>query len=100
MTIRNNSTRLLLAAAVIAVLALVALCLVLLIRTNQNQEFKQQAVQNCRQINVLKSAIRAAVDESQRTALNRAGLEPVQRQFIIEYYERQRDRFRPDDCQP
>lgn len=85
-------------SAVLALLSLVALCLVLLIRTNQNQEFKEQAAANCRQINLVKSAIRMVFDDSEQAALERDGLDESQRTLVIEYYARQRARFADDQC--
>ena len=92
----NHGLRLLVVSAVLAILALLALCLVLLIRTNQTQAFKEQASENCRQINVLKSALRGLLDDAEATTLERA--DPQQQAFIKEYYARQRARFAADDC--
>lgn len=97
--------RLLAVSAVLAMLALVALCLTLLIRTNQSQEFREQAAHireqaahNCRQLNLVKSAIRMVFDDSEQAALERDGLDESQRTFVIEYYARQRARFADDHC--
>lgn len=95
---RNHGLRLLAVSAVLALMALMALCLVLLIRTNQTQEFKEQTTKNCQQINLLKASVRAAIDESQRVAMERQSLDGDQRRFIVEYYARQRARFNPDEC--
>lgn len=95
----NHGLRMLAVSAVLALLALVALCLTLLIRTNQSQEFRKQAVQNCQQINLLKGAIRAVFAESQAAALQRDGLDESERAFIRDYYSRQRARFADDKCQ-
>ena len=94
---RDQGLRLLLLSGVLAVVSLVALCLVLLIRTNQNQEFREQATKNCQQINLLKSAIRQVLDESEAEALKR-DLDEGRQSFIIEYYARQRARFADDEC--
>jgi hypothetical protein len=93
---RTNGARLLIFAAVCAIFSLVALCLVLLIRTNQNQEFKEQAAQNCRELNVVKGAIRAVLMDGQSEALEH--VEPAQHAFVREYYARQLLRFADDKC--
>lgn len=94
----NHGLRLLAFSAVLALMSLMALCLVLLIRTNQTQEFKAQASQNCRQINLLKGALRAVLLESETTALAREGLTADQVVTITDYFERQRARFANDKC--
>lgn len=94
----DHGMRLLAISAVMAMLSLVALCLVLLIRTNQSQEFREQASHNCRQLNLVKSAIRMVFDDSEQAALKRDGLDESQRTFVIEYYARQRARFADDHC--
>jgi hypothetical protein len=85
-------------SAVLAVLALVALCLVLLIRTNQTQEFKQQAYQNCQQINVLKAALVVSIDDAEQRALAKQGVDDTLRVEIREYFVRQRMRFEQTKC--
>lgn len=95
---QNLGLRLLILSAVLAVMALVALCLVLLVRTNQTQEFKEQAAQNCRQINVLKAALRASIDEAELTSLGRSDIDSERRRLLLEYYARQRARFAADEC--
>jgi ABC-type bacteriocin/lantibiotic exporter with double-glycine peptidase domain len=86
----------LIVSAVLAILSLVALCMVLLIRTNQSQEFKVQAAENCRQINVLKAALVDSIDQAEQRALARS--DNNLRAEIREYYVRQRMRFEQDEC--
>ena len=95
---QNHGMRLLAISAVFACLSLVALCLVLLIRTNQTQEFREQSAQNCRQINVLKASLRQTLDDGERVGLERAGDDIERRRFIMDYYKRQRERFADDQC--
>lgn len=94
----DHGMRLLAVSAVLAVLALVALCLALLIRTNQNQEFKEQAEANCRQLNLVKSALRAQLDDEERTVLDARPRTADQVSAITEFYARQRARFADDHC--
>ena len=94
----NHGLRLLAVSAVLACLSLVALCLVLLIRTNQTQEFREQSAENCRQINVLKTALRETLADGERASLNSVGGDIERRRIIMEYYQRQRNRFADDTC--
>ena len=95
---RTYGARLLVVSAVLAILALVALCLALLIRTEQSEQFRKQATHNCQQINLLKGAIRAVFAESQAAALQRDGLDDSERAFVRDYYARQRARFADTEC--
>lgn len=95
---RSLGARLLILSAVLAIFGLTALCLVLLIRTNQTQEFRTQAAENCRQINVLKAALVVSIDDAERRSLARDGLDASLQSEIREYFVRQRMRFNQDEC--
>ena len=94
----NHGLRLLAVSAVLALMSLMALCLVLLIRTNQTQAFREQASQNCREINVLKAALRETLEDGEQASLDRVGNDIERRRFIMEYYQRQQARFAEDHC--
>lgn len=95
---KSREIRVLWLAALAALFALAALCIVLVLRTSQAEQFREQSATNCTQINLLKSAIRGVLDDSERASLQREGLTADQVEMITTYYERQRARFAADEC--
>ena len=96
--VRNHELRLLVIAAFAAALSVVAMCVSIIVRTNQTDQFRQQVASNCRGLEAIKTQIRGVFQENLDAVERRNGLDAVQRRAIVDYYTRQIKRFRPLDC--
>lgn len=95
---QNHGLRLLVFSAVLAIMALFALCLVLLIRTNQTQEFRNQSLQNCANIERIRSDIRATLLASKLRLQARTDLDPAQKAKGLANLNLELERYAPIDC--
>jgi len=96
--VRNHELRLLVIAAFAAALSVVAMCVSIIVRTNQTEQFRQQVASNCRGLESIKTQIRGVFQDNLASVESRTDLDPVQRRAIVEYYTRQIKRFKPLDC--
>ena len=90
--------RVLTIAGFAASLAILALCLLLLVRVNTNTKFQKQTADNCMAIEALKSTIRATFIASEARAIARRDLDPAQRNEIRRAYAEEFARYAPSDC--
>jgi hypothetical protein len=79
-------------AAIGASLALLALSGLLVYRATVSAELEKQSMANCRAIEDLKGALRDGFADRQNVTRG-ATLDPSYRTAIIQYYDRQIDRF-------
>ena len=96
--IRNHELRLLVIAAAAACLSIVALCVSIIVRTNQTQQFREQVATNCMGFEAIKTQIRGVFQDNRASLTPRTDLTAAQRRAILDYYTRQIKRFKPLDC--
>lgn len=85
-------------ASIAAGLAIVALCLLLVVRTNNTQQFRQLAFSNCQAIESIKTNIRETFMVSRSMVLERDDLDEAQIVAIVAAYDREIARYSPDEC--
>ena len=95
---RRTELRTLAFAGLAAGLAIIALCLILVVRTSTSQQFRTQTATNCQSIEDLKATIRATFLEAQARALDRENLDASQRRAVIDAYAKELVRYRADEC--
>ena len=96
--IRNHELRLLVIAATAACFSLVALCVSMVVRANQTQQFREQVATNCIGLEAIKTQIRGVFQDNRAALTPRTDLTAAQRRAILDYYTRQIQRFKPLDC--
>lgn len=85
-------------AAVAAAVAIVALCLTLIVRTNQGEQYRQQTAANCQAIEDIKTRIRGTFQDARRRVAQRTDIDPAQRAAALAYYDRELERYAATDC--
>ena len=96
--VRNHELRVLLIAGVGAGLAAVALCLTLVVRTNQAEQYRRQTATNCEAVEQLKSRIRETFLDGRDRASTNPALDVSQRNAVIGYYDRELKRYARVEC--
>lgn len=85
-------------ASLAAGLAIMALCLLLVVRTSNTQAFRRQAAHNCESIEAIKTNIRETFMVSMHRALERDNLDAGQRAAVVAAYEKELERYAPTKC--
>ena len=96
--VRNHELRLLVIAAAAAAIAVIALCVSIIVRTNQTEQFRRQVATNCEGLEAIKTQIRGVFEDNLDAVATRRDIDAVQRRAIVDYYTRQIKRFKPLDC--
>lgn len=85
-------------AGLAAALSIIALFLLLVVRTNNVQRYKQHVSDNCMAIEAIKTNIRQTLVVSRDRALLRDGVDASARAAIIANYQKELDRYSPIEC--
>jgi hypothetical protein len=96
--LRNHEVRILLVASVAAAIAISTLCLLVVVRVNQTQKFREVTASNCLGLEAVKGEIRGVFEDNLARTEARTDLSTPERTAIVEYYHRQIRRFAPHDC--
>lgn len=103
--IRRPELRTLAIATTGAAIGIVALCLLLVWRTSNAQQFRDQAqvvrtqsIQNCRAIEQIKTNIRETFMVSLHRALERDNLDAAERSALRQAYDDEITRYAPHEC--
>jgi hypothetical protein len=96
--IRRPELRTLTIAGMAAALAIIALCLLLVWRTQSAQTFREQSAANCQAIEQIKTSIRETFMVSLHRQLERDNLDAAERATIRKSYEEELSRYAPVEC--
>lgn len=96
--VRRPELRALTIAALAAALALAALGLTLVFRTNQGEQYRRQTEANCLAIERLKATIRGTFHDARARAFSNPDLSPAVRTAVLAHYDRELARYAARAC--
>jgi len=96
--IRKPHLRGLFVAGVAAALASVALCLTLVVRTNQAEQYRRSASDTCMSVEKLKGRIRDTFRDGRYRVATSTTIDPAQRAAALAYYDRELKRYAAAEC--
>ena len=96
--VRKPHLRVLLLAGVAAALASIALCLTLVVRTNQAEQFRRSTSDTCVTVEALKARIRATFLDGRYRVATDPALDAAQRAAALARYDRELKRYAAAAC--
>ena len=96
--VRKPHLRSLFLAGTAAGLASIALCLTLVVRTNQAEQFRRSTADTCVTVEALKARIRATFLDGRYRVATDPALDDKQRTAALARYNRELERYAANEC--